>query len=189
MKYFSILLKSIYFLLFCFILPSLAAEEGKPSSLKSYIDQFYNFKVEDKEAIPPPRKLAIPLTLLPRDKYGLIDWAGSIRSGIISPIPSLDGTIDDDPIDLLVFIKSKKNFMTNVLFPHSIHTYWLSCKNCHPGIFVQKAGGNEEMTMWDILKGKYCGRCHGRVAFSLRECYRCHIERKPQDTMEEIENE
>lgn len=190
MKYFFILLKFISFLLFCLILPSLAAEEGKPSSLKSYIDQFYNFKVEDKEAIrPPPRKLAIPLTLLPRDRYGLIDWAGSVRGGIISPISSIDGVEDDDPIDLLVLIKSKKTFMTDVLFPHSIHTYWLRCKNCHPDIFIQKAGGNSEMTMWDILKGKYCGRCHGKVAFPLTECYRCHMERSPRDKVEEIKNE
>lgn len=174
----------IYFLLFCLVPLSFAAEDkGEPSyqSLKNYIEHFNKYKAEGVVTPQlPPRQKAVPLTLLPRDKYGLIDWAGSVRSGIISPISSLDGSLDDDPIDLLIPIKAKNEFMTDVMFPHSIHTYWLSCKICHPGIFVQKKGGNPEMTMWKILDGQYCGRCHGKIAFPLRECYRCHMERQPK---------
>ena len=181
----------------CFLIsPSYAVEnQDNPSSnsLNSYIEQFYEYKYKTANEVTAQSLLqqrAIPLTLLPRDKYDLIDWAGAVRSGIISPLSSIDGLQeDDDPIDLLISIKAKNEFMTDVIFPHSIHTYWLSCKICHPGIFVQKKGGNPEMTMWKILSGEYCGRCHGKIAFPLRECYRCHMERLQKDKVKEIKNE
>lgn len=193
MKYFFQFFIYIIFLFFYLITtPSIAVEEDTSyKSLKNYMDHFYNYNPEKKEVAKPPQPpRSIPVTLLPRDKYGLIDWAAGVRSGIITPLPSLNSPKEeDDPINLNVFIKSKKKFMTDVRFPHNIHTYWLSCKNCHPGIFIDKAGGNPEMTMWDILKGEYCGRCHGKVAFPLTECYRCHMERTPQKKAEEIKNE
>ncbi len=183
MRYIYFLFTTIVFFLSCLMSPSLAVEESEESykSLKNYMDRFYNYKPEKNEEVKPPQPpRSIAVTLLPRDKYGIIDWAGSVRSGIISPLSSIDGLQEDnDPIDLLIPIKAKNEFMTDVMFPHSIHTYWLSCKNCHPGIFIQKKGGNPEMTMWKILDGKYCGRCHGKIAFPLRECYRCHMERVP----------
>jgi c(7)-type cytochrome triheme protein len=170
MRYVYFLFLCFALLFFCLIPPSFAAEDTNISSRYA------------------AKNMAVPLTLLPRDKYGIIDWAGSVRSGIISPLSSIDGlTEDDDPIDLLVPIKAKNEFMTDVMFPHSIHTYWLSCKICHPKIFVQKKGGNPEMTMWKILAGEYCGRCHGKIAFPLRECYRCHMERETK--MEKVKNE
>lgn len=171
-RYFYFLFACIDFLLFCLIPPSFAVDDTSISSRYA------------------PKNMAVPLTLLPRDKYGIIDWAGSVRSGIISPLSSIDGLQEDnDPIDLLISIKAKNEFMTDVMFPHSIHTYWLSCKNCHPDIFIQKKGGNPEMTMWKILDGKYCGRCHGKIAFPLRECYRCHMERQPKEKAVETKHE
>ena len=146
-------------LIFCLASSSLAAGKDKENKASRYA----------------PRKMAVPLTLLPRDKYGLIDWAESVRMKLFSPISSLDGSMEEKPYDAPVIIKSKMAVMTDVLFPHDVHTYWLSCKTCHPGIFVQARGGNEDMTMWNITDGKYCGRCHDRVAFPLRECYRCHL--------------
>ena len=73
---------------------------------------------------------------------------------LISPISSLEGSMEEKTYDTPVIIKSKMAVMTDVLFPHDVHAYWLSCKTCHPGIFVQTKGGNIDMTMWDILDGK-----------------------------------
>ena len=148
-------------LVFCLAFSSLAAGADRENKASRYA----------------PRKMAVPLTLLPRDKYGLIDWAEGVRMKLISPISSLEGSMEEKTYDTPVIIKSKMAVMTDVLFPHDVHAYWLSCKTCHPGIFVQTKGGNIDMTMWDILDGKYCGRCHDRVAFPLRECYRCHLDR------------
>jgi ribosomal protein L40E len=30
------------------------------------------------------------------------------------------------------------------------------------------------MSMFAILQGEFCGRCHGAVSFPLTECRRCH---------------
>jgi len=154
-------------LIFCLASSSLAAGEDNAKKALRYA----------------PRKMAIPLKLLPRDKYGLIDWAESVRMKLISPISSLDGSMEEKPYYAPVIIKSKMAVMTDALFPHDVHAYWLNCKTCHPGIFVQAKGGNIDMTMWDILDGKYCGRCHDRVAFPLRECYRCHLDRNVETTV------
>src|SRR3972149_2116467 len=109
----------------CFLIsPSYAVEnQDNPSSnsLNSYIEQFYEYKYKTANEVTAQSLLqqrAIPLTLLPRDKYDLIDWAGAVRSGIISPLSSIDGLQeDDDPIDLLIPIKAKNEFMTDVIFP------------------------------------------------------------------------
>jgi c(7)-type cytochrome triheme protein len=34
------------------------------------------------------------------------------------------------------------------------------------------------MTMVGIAEGKWCGRCHGKVAFPLTDCQRCHVKPK-----------
>jgi c(7)-type cytochrome triheme protein len=59
-------------------------------------------------------------------------------------------------------------------FPHSSHTQWLSCKNCHMTIYPFR---RNPATMKEMKKGKSCGVCHGKkkVAFSLKACGRCHL--------------
>ncbi len=134
-----------------------------------------------------PRDMPVALTLFPRDRYGLLDWAEGVRKGLINPLSSLDGTYGtkEEILDLTVIIKSKRNFMPNVAFPHDTHTYWLSCKICHPGIFAQKSGATKGLSMWKIFKGEFCGRCHDRVAFPIRECYRCHLKRKKKEAAQD----
>ena len=76
-------------------------------------------------------------------------------------------------LDLDIIMKNTKQ-MPYVKFPHSTHTEWLSCTNCHEDIFAMKAGSHS-INMNKILEGQYCGECHGRVAFSpLDSCHSCH---------------
>jgi c(7)-type cytochrome triheme protein len=108
-----------------------------------------------------------------------VNWTAAVVQGLIAPRASLDPDIEDRlPLDLNIFIEAKTPLMANVIFPHSIHTYWLSCGNCHPKIFLPEAGANP-ITMKEIWKGKWCGRCHGKVAFSpfmpRGNCTRCHM--------------
>ena len=115
---------------------------------------------------------------LPKDKFGLIDWVAVVKKGEIKPIGSLDPSKPDiPPFDMDVLIVTKGDFVNNVVFPHSAHTYWLGCENCHPAIFVMGKGKNK-MSMVEISEGKWCGRCHGKVAFPLTDCSRCHTKKK-----------
>ncbi len=79
-------------------------------------------------------------------------------------------------MDFNVIFKVKGD-LPDVVYPHFPHTLWLDCKNCHPSIFVMQAGLNP-VTMSNIEEGEFCGRCHGKVAFPLSECNRCHIQPK-----------
>ncbi len=115
---------------------------------------------------------------LPKDKFGLIDWVAVVKTGEIKPIGSLDPAKPDiPPFDMDVVIETKGDFVNNVVFPHNAHTYWLGCENCHPAIFVMGKGKNK-MSMVEISEGKWCGRCHGKVAFPLTDCSRCHTQKK-----------
>ncbi len=115
---------------------------------------------------------------LPKDKFGLIDWVAVVDQGHIKPLDSLDPNAPAiPPLDMDVVIKAKGDFVKNVLYPHKAHTYWLDCQSCHPAIFVMAKGQNK-MSMVEISKGEWCGVCHGKVAFPLTDCSRCHTQAK-----------
>lgn len=124
---------------------------------------------------------ALAATIVPKDKYGLVDWAKAVKDKIIAPGHSLDpkakATEDDEPLDMDVHITTKSDFVNDVIYPHWIHTYWFTCEGCHEKIFKMAAGENN-MTMIGIAGGKWCGRCHGKVAFPLSDCNRCHVQQK-----------
>ncbi|MBI1912839.1 MAG: hypothetical protein HYS21_12680 [Deltaproteobacteria bacterium] len=111
---------------------------------------------------------------LPKDKYGLIDWAKLVRENIVKPKPSLDPNDEEmPPLKMDILIPAKGDFVNDVIYPHEMHTYWLKCEVCHPAIFVPAKGSNN-MSMAEITKGNWCGRCHGKVAFPLTDCNKCH---------------
>jgi len=127
---------------------------------------------------------------LPKDKYGLIDWVKLTRDGIALPKGSIDPSnpLYESPVHYEfdeagekdiedILIKTKSETLSDVVFPHTLHTWWLDCKSCHPKRFVRTAGSTQ-MTMKEMGKGKYCGECHGKVAFPLEDCARCHNRQK-----------
>jgi len=121
---------------------------------------------------------ALSLPGLPKDKFGLIDWASMVKKNIITPAGSLQpGIQDKPPLELDILIKTKGDFVHNVMFRHKPHVYWLDCKNCHPAIFAMQKAKNK-MSMQQIVQGKWCGRCHGKVSFPLTDCKRCHSQAK-----------
>lgn len=123
---------------------------------------------------------ALTSTIVPKDKYGLVDWVKAVKEKIIDPKHSIDPKAepDADPMDMDVEIPAKGDFVNDVVYPHAIHTYWFACEGCHDKIF-QMAAGQNNMTMAGIAEGKWCGRCHGKVAFPLSDCNRCHTKPKP----------
>ena len=133
----------------------------------------------NKYGIIDPSPDVISLQHLPKDNYGFVDWAKAISDGMISPQETINGTnpklksADREKFDGDIIIKSKMDFMPDVLFPHAVHTEWLKCSTCHPKIFRKKAGATP-VSMSGIWKGKFCGVCHGKVAFPTRNCFKCH---------------
>lgn len=109
----------------------------------------------------------------PRDKRGIIDWVKTLQEGYIEPRQSLTGEKTMYAADFDIIFKNTGS-MPFVRFPHLPHTQWLTCANCHPAIFLPQKGSNP-ITMSAIIQGKYCGVCHGKVAFPpTMNCGRCH---------------
>jgi len=113
--------------------------------------------------------------LLPVSVTGGPDWVAALEKGVIAPRAAPDpGTEAAEPFDHDVVLDPGIPGM-KVVFPHKAHTEWLTCENCHTGIF-QMAAGADNIKMAKIFAGEWCGKCHGRVAFAVTNCARCHID-------------
>ena len=127
----------------------------------------------------PPKNPPLPraLQIMPKDKYGYPDWVKAAKIGLIHPLGALDpDEPEEKPFMLDIVFRINDRMMADVIFPHDTHTYWFSCDNCHPSLFIMKKGANK-MGMENIWKGKYCGHCHKKIAFSCQgfeNCIRCH---------------
>lgn len=121
------------------------------------------------KVLQPP---SAAMTGFPRTDGGIIDWVQVLEQGIIEPRTGITGTEKMYSVDFDVIFKNTAS-MPFVKFPHKQHTMWLTCANCHPKIFLPERGKNH-VTMAGIMSGKYCGVCHGKVAFPPLECPRCH---------------
>jgi len=112
------------------------------------------------------------LGAFPIDRRGAADWVKALDLGIINPRADLLGKSEMSVLEMDIMFKNT-GAMPWVLFPHDRHTKWLDCTNCHDEIFIPRAGANK-ITMDAVLAGEFCGRCHGKVSFSLWVCERCH---------------
>ncbi len=108
----------------------------------------------------------------PADSLGGIDWVSALEQGLIAPRKNLRGAGEMRRRDDAIIMRNTME-MPWVRFPHAEHTEWLDCSNCHPYPFKEQTGSNE-ITMDSIMRGRHCGMCHDRVAFSIFACERCH---------------
>jgi c(7)-type cytochrome triheme protein len=108
----------------------------------------------------------------PLDSNGRVDWVQALEQRLIAPRADRDGQGGMRILDLDIVMKDTRD-MPWVRFPHRQHTEWLACSNCHPSPFVEKSAANP-IDMDAIFRGRYCGQCHDRVAFSVFLCERCH---------------
>jgi c(7)-type cytochrome triheme protein len=118
--------------------------------------------------------------ILPKSKSGnYVDWVKALDEKKIEPrYDRNDPTVQPIVMDLNI-VREVKGSMPNVVYPHKQHTEWLDCSNCHPAIFIPQKGANN-ISMAAILLGEKCGVCHGKVAFPVSECRRCHSQPKKQ---------
>ncbi|MBF0309383.1 MAG: hypothetical protein HQL56_07650 [Magnetococcales bacterium] len=108
----------------------------------------------------------------PVDRLGATNWVETLSRGLIAPRADTGGKGVMKSLESTILMTNTRN-MPHVTFPHGAHTRWLDCGNCHPDIFLPVAKGNV-VTMNAILRGQFCGVCHGKVAFSPLVCERCH---------------
>lgn len=154
--------------------PPVKQKGGEPLPKRGPSATFFKSIPKDPAiaALPPP----LAYQYLPKTHMGEIDWMGGVREGLLKPFDSTDPEAKPSLplLNMDMPLPVKKGFgIPEVLFPHSSHTMWLDCRNCHPTIFAPRRGGNP-ITMHRIIEGEYCGRCHGVVAFRLYDCFRCH---------------
>ena len=119
---------------------------------------------------------------LPKGKSGnYVDWVKALDEGKIEPrYDRTDPAVEPVLMDLNI-IREVKGSMPDVVYPHKQHTEWLDCSNCHPAIFIPQKGANQ-ISMASIILGESCGVCHGKIAFPVSECRRCHS--KPKGDVE-----
>jgi len=114
----------------------------------------------------------------PKERFGNgIDWEKAEREGLIRPIDFIEGvSIKKKPMPIQkdFSLQPKVEGLPEIIFSHEKHTVWNGCELCHPDIFIGVKKGTTKYSMVEIFEGKYCGFCHGTVAFPLYDCTRCH---------------
>ena len=154
-----------------------AAERNAPPPL----DGIHDPDSAGTYILQTPRQAFDPL---PDSKSGnYVSWNEAIDEGLIAPRNSLGEQMSPPIVLDLNIVREVKGSMPDVVYPHKQHTQWLDCSNCHPAIFIPQKGANQ-ISMASILLGEKCGVCHGKVAFPVSECRRCHSRPKQQTAAE-----
>jgi len=139
-------------------------------------DGIHDPENQGTEMLQPPKTAFEDLS---KAKSGnRVNWVKSLHEGDIAPRYD---RMDPDAVPVVMdlnIVREVKGSMPNVVYPHKQHTEWLDCSNCHPAIFIPQKGANQ-ISMASILLGQKCGVCHGKVAFPVSECRKCHSQKKP----------
>jgi c(7)-type cytochrome triheme protein len=81
--------------------------------------------------------------------------------------------------DVILNHRAEQEGMRPVIYPHWFHRIRFRCKVCHNELGFEMRAGANDITMADIIDGKFCGMCHnGQVAWSVENCDICHSGRK-----------
>lgn len=113
----------------------------------------------------------------PPSRFGnRVDWLKAEKKGLVKLDDHLKGiSIKRKALEIPedLDLDAAMDDMPDIIFSHEKHAVWNGCELCHPQIFsIKKAGTVFEMQ--DIFDGKYCGACHGKVAFTNMDCQLCH---------------
>lgn len=115
---------------------------------------------------------------MPKERGGNgINWEQAENGGAIKLTDYIEGLSTKRPpmANQKDFsIGAKVEGVPEIIFSHKKHTVWNGCELCHPDIFVGVKKGTEKYSMIDLFAGRYCGACHGTVAFPQSDCRRCH---------------
>lgn len=77
--------------------------------------------------------------------------------------------------DVVLNRNAEQQGMRPVIYSHWFHRIRFRCKVCHSELGFKMRAGANNITMNDIIDGKFCGMCHnGEVAWSVERCDMCH---------------
>ena len=84
-------------------------------------------------------------------------------------------TVDAEYGDVVLNRYAESENIRSVVFPHLFHRIRFRCKVCHHELGFEMRAGANDVTMGDIIDGRYCGMCHnGEIAWSVENCDLCH---------------
>lgn len=77
--------------------------------------------------------------------------------------------------DVVLNRRAEKEGVRPVVFPHWFHRMRFRCKVCHSELGFKMRAGANDVTMADIIDGKFCGMCHNdQIAWGAANCDLCH---------------
>jgi c(7)-type cytochrome triheme protein len=77
--------------------------------------------------------------------------------------------------DVVLNRNSEKEGVRPVIYPHWFHRIRFQCRVCHSEMGFEMRVGANDVTMEEIIDGKFCGACHnGEIAWSVENCDLCH---------------
>ena len=77
--------------------------------------------------------------------------------------------------DVVLNRRAEKEGVRTVVFPHWFHRMRFRCKVCHHELGFKMRAGSNNITMNDIIDGKFCGMCHNdKIAWGPANCDLCH---------------
>jgi c(7)-type cytochrome triheme protein len=128
----------------------------------------------------PFKKKFYPFTKeFPRARFGNgVNWIRAESDGHLTLKDTLKGTTSKKVHQAGLsdsVISPDDPEMPRIIFSHDNHARWNGCALCHPEPFEENKG-SPKFTMEEIIEGKFCGTCHGKVAFPILDCQRCHTE-------------
>lgn len=112
----------------------------------------------------------------PKGIYG-VDWEEAEKSGALRPLDFIEGlSVKKTPLKNRADfgVEAQYPWVHPITFSHEKHSVWNGCELCHPEIFPLAEKGTAQFSMFHNVEGQYCGACHGKVAFPLNNCQRCH---------------
>jgi len=130
------------------------------------------------KSVVPQHPFAMLTGDLPRGRFGNnVDWELAEIQGKIKLVDTLpEISVKRRPLDIPrdYQIEAKTEGLPEIIFSHKKHAVWNGCELCHPDIYGVKAGSTK-YAMEDVFAGRFCGACHGSVAFPATDCQRCHV--------------
>lgn len=140
-------------------------------------DEIHDPANQGTALLQPPQEAFADLPKTKSDIGNGVDWVAAATAGKIKPRWVYNNPAPVPMTMNMAAVRVHKGSLPDVVFRHRQHTEQLFCSDCHPDIFVAQNGANQ-ILMSGIMLGQKCGVCHGKVAFPIADCNRCHSQPK-----------